>query len=325
MDMIMQDASESTDLPAPKSAAGSKLFDFKHPVFAIKGSYFRIGTDGETPLYYVLMGDAHAGIAIEHLARSFSLPKGGEDAMLIQMAVAGLKYVHEIRPGDSIPSELLDGSASWTVTRRHTEAAEARFSMQLISWLNGKPMSTLDGHAFADLLNEPSTKTKVQDAFTAIAVKLGLGAERRQEVVGKVDELIREWSFIEALRTRSFKVRKIAVMLKSLAAVYKNERSAREEIGRVQSLMTAPLQKLAGLFEHLDGNTEDLIAVLRKFDDTVAYVRQKRDELHQNLMRWDELINAWANAPLEKSKANERLIRQTYRFVARHFPQMREW
>lgn len=324
MDTLMQDA-EASELPAPKTAAEARVFAFTHPVFAIKGSYFRLGTDGETALYYVHMGETYAGIAVDHLTRSFDIPKDGDDAKLIGMAAAGLKYVHEIRPGDSIPSELLDGSASWSVGRKHMNAAEARFSMQLISWLNGKPMSTLDGNAFADLLDDPGTKIRVQEAFTAIAVKLGLGSERRQEVVDKVDELIREWSYIEALRSRCFRVRKIAATLRSLAGAYKSERAAREEIDRVQALMTAPVKKLAELFEQLDANTEELIQLLKKFEDTVAYVRRMRDELHQRLMRWDELIGAWANATTERSRANERLVRQTYRFVARHFPQTSEW
>lgn len=105
----------------------------------------------------------------------------------------------------------------------------------------------------------------------------------------------------------------------------RRERSFHEEIGRAQSLIAPPIQKLIGLFDQVDANTEELMALLRKFDEAVAYIRRMRDELHQQLMKWDELIVAWKDATTERSPANERLIRQTYRFVARYFPQTSDW
>lgn len=321
----MSDQDQGGEIPAPRKAEDSRLFAFQHPVFAIKGSFFRMGADGSTPLYYVCLGETHAAVPAGQLTRSFDIPADGEDARLVKIAAEGLRYVHEIRPGDSIPSELLDGSASWTVTQRHVEAAQARFSMQLISWLTSKPMATLDGHAFADILEDPATKTRVQEAFAAIAERLGIGAERKQEVVDKVNELTREFSYIEALRSRCFRVRKIGANLKGLANAYRRERSFNEEIGRAQSLVSSPIKKLAGLCDQVDANTEDLLALLKKFGESVAYIRRMRDELHQHLMKWDELINAWKDATTERSPANERLIRQTYRFAARHFPQTSDW
>ncbi len=325
MDTLMSDREQTVEIPAPRSAEAPREFSFKHPLFGIKGSHFRMGADGATPLFYVSMGDTFAAIPTATLMRSFDIPSDSDDAQLIHTAAAGLRYVHEIRPGDSIPSELLDGSASWTVTPQNVEAARARFTMQLISWLAGKPMQTLDGRALAHVLEAPDTKTKVQEAFTAIAEKLGIGASRKDEVVGKVDELVREWAYIEALRTRCFRVRKIGSSLASLANAYRRERGFHEEIRRVQALIVTPLKKLGLLFEQTDANTGELIALLRKFEETVAYIRRMRDELHQQLMKWDVLVTAWKDATSERTRANEQLIRETYRFVAQYFPQTSDW
>ena len=38
----------------------------------------------------------------------------------------GVRFVKEIRPKDSIPSELLDGTASWSYEERHNASARAR-------------------------------------------------------------------------------------------------------------------------------------------------------------------------------------------------------
>ncbi|MBI1775966.1 MAG: hypothetical protein HYR63_11525 [Proteobacteria bacterium] len=266
-----------------------------------------------------------AAIPIARLTGSFDIAEGSPDIELLAIVEKGLRFVREIRPGDTVPSELLDGSASWTVTSRHLEASQARFSMQLVSWLNGKQLDTLDGHAFADMLEDPEVKAKVQHAFGAIAQKLGLDSDRRQEVVDKIDQLVREFSYIEALRSRSFKVKRISSNLRSLGATYKRERSIYEEIGRAQSLIGIPVSKLGSLFDQIDANTGEILSLLRKHEETIEYIRRMRDDLHQQLMRWDELIAAWDEVTIERSADNERRIRQTYRFVARYFPQTSDW
>ena len=312
-----------SEIPAPKEARQPTSFAFRHPVFAIKGSYFALARDDSTPVYYVQLGDMQAAIPIARLPTSFDITAESGDRDLLGQVEKGLRFVREIRPGDTIPSELLDGTASWNVTTRHVEASQARFTMQLISWLNGKQLETLDGHAFADMMADPEIKAKVQQAFAAIAQKLG--AEHKQEVVDRIDNLTREFSYIEALRSRSFKVKKIPANLRLLANIYRRERSIFEEIGRAQALIGRPVAKLGSLFDQIDANTGEILSLLRKHDDTVQYIRRMRDDLHQQLMRWDELILAWEKVTIERSGENERCIRQTYRFVARYFPQTSDW
>ncbi len=325
VDSLDSGSSLLADVPAPKTPQQPTAFVFQHPVFAIKGSYFGLARDDSTPAYYVQLGDMQAAIPISRLAASFDIPAGSGDLELLSMVERGLRYVREVRPGDTVPSELLDGTASWVVTGRHLEAAQARFTMQLVSWLNGKQLETLDGHAFADLMNDPEIKAKVQQGFTAIALRLGLGVERKQEVVDRLAGLIREFAYIEALRSRSFKVKRIPANLRTLSTVYRRERAIFEEIGRAQSLVAAPVTRLGSLFDTIDANTCEILTLLRKQEETIEYIRRMRDDLHQQLMCWDELVTAWDNAPMERSADNERRIRQTYRFLARYFPQTSDW
>ncbi len=237
-DALIHCQEQEGGISAPKAAADPCVFDFRHPLFAFKGSFFRMGDDGTTPLFYVCIGEIHAALPADRLARSFGLPSVGEDTRSIAVAVEGLPYVHEIRPGDSIPSELLDGSASWAVAPHHAKAAQARFFMQPISWLGGEP---------------PQPR----------------------------------------------------------------------EIGRARALILPPYRGLADLIAQIDADTEDLVALLKTFYESVAHIRQIRDELHQRLMKWDAILLAWNGATTEPAPANERLIRQTYQFLARHFSQAR--
>jgi hypothetical protein len=313
------------ELPAPKEAQDPTVFAFKHPVLTIKGSYFGMSKDDSTPVYFVELGDVKAAIPIKRLASSFSITRESGDLPLLDIVERGLCFVREIRCGDTIPSELLDGSASWSVTQAHVDAAKARFSMQLVSWMSGEQLGTLDGHVLAELVEKEDVKSKIQQAFAAIAKKLGLGPERKQEVVDRIDHLVREFSYIEALRSRCSKVQRIPSMLKLLANTYRRERSIFEEIGRAQSLIQPPVAKLASLFDQVDANTGEVLALLRRHDEAIQYIRRMRDELHVGMMRWDELVALWENVTVELSAVNDRRVRQTYRFVARHFPQTTVW
>jgi hypothetical protein len=42
-------------------------------------------------------------------------------------------------------------------------------------------------------------------------------------------------------------------------------------------------------------------------------------------MLWDEILVAWEGIPLERDGRMDKLVRITYRFIARHFPQDSEW
>jgi hypothetical protein len=320
--MGMQLASE---LPAPREVRPPAVFAFKHPVLTIKDAFFGLSQQDAVPVYFVQLGEVKAAIPIARLAPSFGITQESGDLPLLETVEKGLRYVREIRPGDTIPSELLDGTASWSVTPAHLAAAKARFSMQLVSWVNGEQLDTLDGHALADMLESAEIKTMVQQAFGAIAKKLGLGPERKQEVVDRIDQLAREFSYIEALRSRCFKVKRIPATLKMLANAYRRERSVFEEIGRAQALIQAPVAKLGSLIEQADANTGEILSLLRRHDEAIQYIRRMRDDVHQQLMRWDELIAAWDTVTIERSAENEGRIRQTYRFVARYFPQTSDW
>jgi len=107
--------------------------------------------------------------------------------------------------------------------------------------------------------------------------------------------------------------------------LYKRERGVQDEIGRCCILVKKPLQDIIGIFLQVDANTGEVFNALKRLRETVSYIRNKRDELHLRFMLWDDIIAAWDNVPLERDGRIDKLVRITYRFVARHFPQGSEW
>ena len=95
----------------PEALDGSTHFAFEHKVFRLGGCYFTADSDGDKPKFLMPLGDEMAAIAITALRQEFGIADGSNDGRLLDIVTKSLKYVQEIRPNDSIPQELLDGSA----------------------------------------------------------------------------------------------------------------------------------------------------------------------------------------------------------------------
>jgi hypothetical protein len=201
---------------------------------------------------------------------------------------------------------LLDGTASWTVEEKHRTIARNRLTIQLVSWLTGGETLVVDLTQLEQIADDPKTKTRVQEAFTKAAEKLGLGGDRKQEVVDMIDKLARELSYIEALRDRYTQV-------------------IRNEIFRMQVLIRSPVADFDSMFTQADAQTGEILAVLRNIAAQTKFIRDMRDELHHRLMLWDEMINPWTAITVERSPEIEALLKDTYRFLARNFAISNDW
>jgi hypothetical protein len=302
----------------------STHFAFEHKVFSIKDAVFRRGSTDEV-LFHVNLGDLNCGVSLPSLRNEFGIAEDSNDGKLLQLIEKSLRFVKEIRPGDSIPKEILDGTCSWRVEPRHLKIAHNRMTVQLASWLSGGQSDINDANQLEKIANDPETKLRVQKAFAEAAEKIGLGRDRAEEVVGRFETLARELAYIEALRERFQHVRLIMVKLSEMAQYYKSERAITEELVRVQMLMRNPDAEFQNDFALVDAHTSEILNMLKKIDMQIAFIRANRDDLHYKLMKWDDLIARWEQTKVERSEAIENLMRATYRFVAQHYPVRSNW
>ena len=312
------------EIPEPKRAAETQSFLFAHKVFSVAGSYFAIADDTGETTFYVPLGDVQGVLSLSQLVSGFSLA-GTPDADLLKTVQKSLAYVKRIHPGDSFPGEILDGTASWKVEDRHRVIAESRLRVQLGAWMAGTDAQVRDVTDLLKLANDPAIREKMQEAVTTIAERLGLGRERRTEVLDRIDRLARELSYIEALRDRFVDVKMIVMKLGQLAALYGPERGFAEEIRRVLVLMRKPVAEFDGIFAQADGQTSEIVSVLGNFEGQVGFIRDIRDTLHGKFLPWDDLIRLWQELPVEIGTPTENLLRATYRFLARRFSQDETW
>ncbi|MGH7126317.1 MAG: hypothetical protein ACREFI_18220 [Stellaceae bacterium] len=321
----MSDVATARAAATRPGAPRSTHFNFEHKVFGVDGARFAHTPDTREAALYVLLGDLQVALLLPALRDEFGIKPESHDDQLLGVIERSLKFVKEIRPNDSIPREILDGTASWSVEERHRLIAKGRLSLQLASWLAGEESVVVDAIQLEQLVEDPATKQKIDKAFGEIAEKLGLGRERKNEVVDRIDALARELSYIEALRERYGCVLEIIRKLSDFVRTYRNDRQITQEISRVRTLLLRPQSEFDSLFAQCDAMTGEILSVLKKFEAQVEFVRDMRDDLHTKLMAWDDVITQWTGLEVVKGENQENAIKAMYRFVARNYPQRQDW
>ncbi|HEV7369115.1 hypothetical protein [Arenibaculum sp.] len=303
----------------------SRMFVFEHKLFSVDGGYFAIQKSTGEAAFHVPLGELKGAIPLSTLRYEFRLQENSVDGRLLDVVEKSLRYVKEIRPYDSIPHELLDGRASWSVEERHRQIARNRMSLHLVSWMSGGEASVSDTAKLAQIAEDQQTKQRVQEAFTRMAEKLGLGKDRRQDVVDMIESIARELSYIEALRERFGRVRYVSSQLNVLGNLYRRDTGIRNDIFRMQVLIKPPVTNFDTMFGQVDAQTGEVLSVVKNLQAQIRFIRNTRDELHHRLMLWDDIIVQWDAATVERSAEIEILLKETYRFLARHFSQASEW
>jgi hypothetical protein len=308
----------------PRIALEPKRFKFAHKVFSVPGAFFERDDHNNEPVLKVDLGDLRAAMTFETLRASFGLTLGSPDDLALTDVGKALAFVRSVRPGDTIPAELLDGSASWRVEPRHLATAQGRITAGLLAWL-GEGTSAESPVELAALGADASIKAKVQMAFGRLATRMGLPESRRGEVVDALDRLANELSYIEALREKVDQTRRLVELFKRLRTAYKRERGASESLERIVHLLERPVRRYEYRLAEVDAQTGEIQNTIIHLARQVAFVREARDWLHREIMLWDTVLTTWSGESVEPSHAQQRKISAAYRFAARYFPIVEEW
>ncbi len=299
--------------------AGLKIthFDFQHRVFQAPGARFVLKGPDKTPTFRVSMGELEGVIDVDILRKEFHLGSDTHDGRLVDTAVAALRYVPDVKPGDTIPTELLTGEASWAVGPRHKRIAEQRLQVQLLSWVSGKELLLTDPKEIANFLQQLENKEKLRKAFHDAAKAIGY--DDTEMVIRQLELLARELCYIEALRDRFNMIPLIAEKMAELSKSYGGDRSAKMELNRVQTLLKSGVAEYSELFSEVDAQTGEIISALKSIDRQVSYIRRKRDELHFLIMQWDPHIEDLSKWHARPNPETDKALHSLYRFLAPRF------
>ena len=318
---IMTSDSSQHDTPASAVMAGPRNthFDFQARVFQAPGAHFELKGHPKKATFAVDMGAGQGYISIQHLRTTFFIEPGSHDDHLIDKAEAGLHYVPDIRPGDEIPNEILNGTASWTVARKHKQIARDRLQVQLLSWMSGKPIVYASQDDLKKIIADDANKRALKDAFTKAAVALGIDPIQSDKVLDRIETMAREICYIEALRDRARELLKIRVNIEALIKVYSADQRVSADLGRIKLLMVKAIGETDTIFNNIDAETADVLSALMAIEDIIKSVRRARDDMHFIMMEWDPVLAKWQNLTMVRSQEVDKALSVTYQFLAKRF------
>jgi len=310
-------------------------FTFAHKIFSMAGARFALDERTNGCFFYCKLGQLDVAIAPPVLKREFNIPDDSEDSRLISLAEKGLNFVREIKPGDSIPREILDGSASWRVEEKHILMARAKLLTQVANFIDpgANDLSILQ-RLLAEGADQVTAKEEIQNAFAQIAESIGLGAARKQEVIDRVESFARELSYIEALRDHAKGVQLVQAKAVDLMRQFRRDQSFSEDLMRVLNLIKKPVDEFKKMFLEIDAQAGELLALLRNEEQQIDYIRGVRDHVHRQLMRWDDILAMWNDPSAVKAatdpggkagEPHEKAVRALYRFLATHYAATVAW
>ena len=299
-----------------------------HAVFtSFREVVFRPAEADGTPAMVVPLGAGIAAIPLRALQQEFRIAPDSHDGRMLRDVAHSLDFVAELRPGDPLPLEVLDGGASWQPGIQHQRVAEARLRLQLVSafsrmpdlsWTAAPPRLVLAAAA------EHSLAARVQTALAATAalVDFASPATAARALAAAAHEL----GFIEALRERLLRrVGAMVARLDALGSALGQNLGTAEVLARVRRLAGIALDRLRARFDEVGGHTRDVIGMLRDFEGACTVIRRHRDWLYSSLRAWEGILMAWEGGSFLWSPETAALLRRTYRFLAPRFMPTQEW
>jgi hypothetical protein len=306
-----------------KAPTVSQLFDFESKLFQIEGAYFALGSDRRVAAYYVRIGDLEAALSLRTLPKAFDLSE--HDCKLLELISGSLRYVREIRPGDSIPNEILNGTASWTVDEEHRVIARNRLTVSVAFWASGRKADMPTAEQCAELVRDERITATFAEGSKKLAEQMA-GADGEAAVARRLSVLCGEFAYIEALRERYQRVFRVAHVVGRLANHFRQDAAVVQTIARVNSLMARPISRFRTVFSELDqGVSEPTVSLIKRFDQTVQLIRTYRDELHTSLFLWEPLSERCDQLVIERSPECEALVKDVYGLLASEYPSVQSW
>jgi hypothetical protein len=307
------------DVPRPRRC---ELFN---PAFALLGpATFRRAEADLTPVMVVALGEREAALPLRGLQRELHIEDASPDGRMLGLIAESLDYVSELRLGDELPAEVLDGGASWAPSAHHRAVAEARLRGQLLAWLDPQGGASLGELTAERLQRDAHLRTRTLAAFEQAAAALGL--REPQEVVSLVAIVAEELGYIEALREQLLvPVARLARLVERLGEGWRGDDERATTLVQVRRLSRNALGQIAQSFAEVDTQTSEIMTTLGNVEGQRSFIRSHRDWLYRARRAWAPTLQSWEGAEPYLTDAAWQRLAATYHFLAPRYMRAQEW
>ncbi len=317
-----------TPFQSARPEAAPDRCTFEHPLFSRLGEVvFRPAEADGAPSLLMPLGRTTAALPLRSLQAELGIDSASSDGRMLALVARALDFVADLRLGDPLPVEVLDGAASWQPSALHQQLAASRLKLQLISQLgmdNSVDWGKAEPRAVLAAAAEPGMRLRLQAAYIEVTARLGFSDAA--VVARLVEDAAHELGFVEALRDRLLRrVLRLMERVRHLATGLAQNLAGLELLSRVTRLTSIAIGKINARFAELDGQTEIVLDTLRSLETRRVLIRQHRDWLYCSLRGWEPILAAWEAAAFDWSDGTWPLLGRTYRFLAPRFMPMQEW
>jgi hypothetical protein len=272
------------------------------------------------------LGERIATVPLRALQRELGIADDSPDGRMLGLIAQSLDFVAGVQLGDPLPTEVLDGRASWTPGAIHRGVAAARLRLQLAAWLRPEAAgaTTADIDTIRRLDGDPAMRQHVNDAMEQAAHDLGL--TQRSDVISLLETLAGELSYIEALREGLLnRVQELVAEVERISRTGRFVHKRLEMITQVSRLSNTALRQITKRFEDLDAQSQEVLTALRNVDSQRNLIRSSRDGLYRLSRAWEPILQGWEAAGDLSGPALWQLIDRTYHFLAPRYMPVQEW
>lgn len=298
-------------------------FHFGSKLFGVPGMWFAKTADLRQAAMFIPMGDFTACVPMPALMTNFNVRPGSNDHRMLRLIEDGLEYVKRITPGERIPREVLDGTASWSVEVKHHGLARAKLVLRLARATGQSarlPANLTDLPAFGA---SDEAGALVTEFLEKLPPSVAAGRDRI-EFTRAAEALVHETSYVEALRDKMTFLQKIHDFVGGARSRFETDRDLSDEIVMMQMLMRRPRNDCRVLFVEIDKVLDDVGWCLRNWLTVVERVRATRNALHKVSVDWAEMDEKWKRPPIQPEQLAP-LLRETYRFLALRYSAGAVW
>jgi uncharacterized protein with ACT and thioredoxin-like domain len=244
---------------------------------------------------------------------------------MLKQVAESLHYVNVIAMGEELPSELVTGEPSWQPSDRHILIARQRLTLQLVTWVTG------DEHIFSSveqllmLAEDPGTKKNISRAFGDAAVQLGLERENHEAVLMQIETIAKQLAYVEAMRDIFEEVKSVDAKVQEFRKIYGSDQVMRDTTNQVAKLSQICIKEFDNMFEQVDAQTSEVMAILKNIANQVAFIRKTRDDMYRRLRPWESICRDWKGIFTAKANENAEKLRELYRFLAPRYMVVHDW
>lgn len=301
---------------------------FQHPFFQTNADgYFHLDLADCKPVYVINLGDQGGIISLQSIKQELRLGDYGADEAMLNAVCGALKFVDEIRVGDSLPSEIINGEASWEPEAHHRTIADRRVVAAMVKWSEGLdgPISELND--LQRFTKEHVNQDKIAQALRRLDETVGSESRGLLRIQPVLKRLAKELSYIEAQRETVERIRRIGRILEHIRRVGGGQASDTHEVTAVLRLY----KYMMGIFDEelasVDDQVAQFLAAVSANETLFEHIRQVRNELRCQLMAWEEPLSHWQGVTRKNIDSAEvaSKISDLYRFLAPLYAPIDEW